>query len=84
MDSSMTATEDEQETVVDHFEMQKAGPDELIFAQNEVGDCAMLSFRNAMMPWQDTSNGKEVVIFLQLHYEAIWLNQIWLLFQDLL
>ena len=46
----MTATEDEQETVVDHFEMQKAGPDELIFAQNEVGDCATLSFRNAMMP----------------------------------
>jgi len=31
--------DDEQETVVDHFEMQKAGPDELIFAQKEVGDC---------------------------------------------
>lgn len=31
--------DDEQETVVDHFEMQRAGPDELIFAQHEVGDC---------------------------------------------
>ena len=41
----MIAAEDEQETVVDHFEMQKAGPDELIFAQKEVGDCSMLSFR---------------------------------------
>jgi hypothetical protein len=34
--------QDEQETVVDHFEMQRAGPDELIFAQHEVGDCAVL------------------------------------------
>ena len=32
--------EDEQEMVVDHFEMQKSGPEETIFAQNEVGDCS--------------------------------------------
>lgn len=52
----MIATEDEQETVVDHFEMQKAGPDELIFAQKEVGDCPMLSFRMQLpMPWTGCS-----------------------------
>jgi len=60
----MIATEDEQETVVDHFEMQKAGPDELIFAQKEVGDCPMLSFRMQLpMPWQDAQNSKEALIF---------------------
>ena len=40
---SVCFAEEEQETVVDHFEMQRAGPDELIFAQHEVGDCAVLS-----------------------------------------
>lgn len=40
--------EDEQEMVVDHFEMQKSGPEEVIFAQNEVGDCflARISMRS--------------------------------------
>ncbi|CAJ1362555.1 unnamed protein product [Effrenium voratum] len=31
--------DEEQEMVIDHFEMQKANPDEIIFAQDEVGDC---------------------------------------------
>ena len=33
--------EEEQEMVIDHFEMQKANPDEIIFAQDEVGDCGL-------------------------------------------
>ena len=48
---SLCFAEEEQETVVDHFEMQRAGPDELIFAQHEVGDCAVL--RRLDAPFQD-------------------------------
>lgn len=57
LDSNTTGVgvpaEEEQEMVVDHFEMQKAGPDELIFAQNEVGDCVVLS-----CPWELASRDR--------------------------
>ena len=63
----MIAAEDEQETVVDHFEMQKAGPDELIFAQKEVGDCPMLSFGMQPMPWTKLLKTVRKPLFLLLH-----------------